>query len=120
MIASSTRAYAPRPISEPAGTLRDFHKDFGEPIRQIHHHVVTARQLVDQPCLFRLETLLITVERYARVTLGADVGLLGYMVARTGDGDLVGERRQRMRRAHGIDPAAIFLIDSEHRGRDRL
>src|SRR5215510_15714547 len=70
-------------------------EDFPEAIRHVDHGVVAAGQLVDAPRGVGLEPLLHAVERDAGVALGADISLLGDAVARAGDRDLVGERRER-------------------------
>src|SRR5262249_37935129 len=63
-------------------------------IRHVDHGVVAAGQLVDAPRGVGLEPLLHAVERDAGVALGADISLLGDALARAGDGDLVGKRRE--------------------------
>jgi hypothetical protein len=64
--------------------------------------------------------LLRGIERDAGISLGADIGFLGDALVRAGQGDLVGEGRERMRRAHGIDPGAVLFVHPKHRGRDRF
>src|SRR5262245_11538153 len=103
-----------------ATQLCDLDENLRQTIRHVDHGVVAARQLVDAPRGVGLEPLLHAVERDAGVALGADIGLFGDALARAGDRDLVGERRKRMRRAHGIDPAAVGLVHPERRCRHRL
>src|SRR5262245_9456464 len=91
-------------------------ENFREAIRHVDHGVVAAGQLVDAPRGVGLEPLLHAVERDAGIALGADIGLLGDAIARAGDRNLVGQRRERMRRTHGIDPTAVGFVHPKHRG----
>src|SRR5215831_15522422 len=115
LLAQSTRGASVR--SEGSATqLCDLDENLRQAIRHVDHGVVAAGQLVDAPRGVGLEPLPHAVERDAGVALGADIGLLGDALARAGDRDLVGKRRERMRRAHGIDPAAVGLVHPKHRG----
>src|SRR5262245_36381136 len=103
-----------------AWELRDLEQDFRQAVGHVDHDVMAARHLVDAPAGGRLELVASSVERRVRIADGADVGLLGDAVARAGQARLVGEGRERLRRAHAVDPGAVLLVHLEHRRRHRL
>src|SRR5262245_24118792 len=96
-----------------AEELRDLEQDLRQTVGHVDHDVVAARYLVDAPAGGRLELVASGVERRVHIADSADVGPLSDAVAGAGQGQLVSEGRNRMRRAHAVDPGAVVLVHLE-------
>src|SRR5580658_4529046 len=81
---------------------------------------MAARQFVHAPARSPRTLRLIAIKCRIGVSLGADIAPLCDTITGAADDRGVGKGRDRLRRTHGIDPSAIFLVDEKRSSRNRL